>query len=235
MEAYYVALPLIYPWKTAYGRRRYSFGAGEASSGTAKGETAFLPRLSRNGLLAFSDHRNIRSSDRGKNGQRRSARGLSVFETFAKAGIEMAWWNRPDRRPCRLLGGKTAGRSRTGFGVRTRSICSGNIEGVRQARIGWSPVGPGNAQAVRSLTPDDFRRCNSGALVDLPFQKWTGWAADQPLFRGGLVDRRAAEQSKTPSVLTNPSNAATCGSRSAEILPLREHQARPGGGLESAV
>ncbi len=218
MEVYYVALPLIYPWKTAYGEdadihsvlvRVFSGnneGWGETTPFFAP---TYSPETASSAFFLITEIFGPRIV--GKEWSSAAAlRGeLSVFKgnPFAKAGVETAWWNleaRIRKLPLhRLLGGETrlvgAGQD---FGVQDSiDMLLGNIEkAVRQgfkriklkARPGWDLE---MLQAVRSAYPTMTFHidCNSGyTLEHLPFFKKVdklGLAMiEQPLFHDDLVD-----------------------------------------------
>src|SRR5512135_2825948 len=122
MEVYYVALPLIYPWKTAYGEDAdiHSVLVRLSSEGQEGwGETTpffaptYSPETASSAFFLISELFGPRLV--GKEWTTAAAlRGeLAVFKgnPFAKAGIELAWWNleaKIRKMPLhRLLGGKT--------------------------------------------------------------------------------------------------------------------------------
>lgn len=218
LEVYYVALPLIYPWKTAYGEdadihsvlvRMFSGdqeGWGETTPFFAP---TYSPETASSAFFLITEI--FGPQVLGKEWESASAlrNHLSVFKgnPFAKAGIETAWWNseaKIRKMPLhRLLGGKTrfveVGQD---FGVQDSiDMLLGNIEKAVQqgfkriklkARPGWDLE---MLQPVRSAFPRMTFHidCNSGYTLDhLPFFKKVdklGLAMiEQPLFHDDLVE-----------------------------------------------
>lgn len=218
IEIYYVRLPLIYPWKTAYGEdadihsvlfRMISGdceGWGETTpffAPTYSPETAstvfvlnqevFCPALVGR---AFETAEDLLDA-------------LKVFKgnPFAKAGPESAWWDlkaRREGRPLhRLLGGeRKAVDAGSDFGVQdTLDMLLRKIQGAidrgfkrtkLKVRPGWDLE---MLKVVRSAFPRHTFHidCNSGyELSDLPFFKAVdrlGLAMiEQPLFHRDLLD-----------------------------------------------
>ena len=268
IEVFCVALPLIYPWKTAYGEdadvhsilvRMLSGnqeGWGEITplfAPTYSPETAssaffliteiFGPQVVRKeweSASALRDH-------------------LSAFKgnSFAKAGIEIAWWNLEAKireTPLhRLLGGKTrfveAGQD---FGVQDSiDMLLENIEKAVQqgfkriklkARPGWDLE---MLQAVRSAFPRMTFHidCNSGYTLDhLPFfQKVDrlGLAMiEQPLFHDDLVEHAELQkQVETPICLDESVKSVRDMRLAIKLKSCRYVNIKPGrvGGLQSAL
>ncbi len=198
LDIYHVAMPLIYPWRTAYGEDYYSHSLlVKATSGEheAWAESAILtsaPTYLPDGPLSifyhvaevFGPHVVGREYETAEDVNRR----LHVFKgnSFAKAAIEMCWWTLQSTitgTPIhRLLGGETrevvAGAD---FGIQDSiDMLLGNIQKAVDAgfpRIklkaakGWDLE---MLRAVRGTFPDTTFHidCNSGyTLDDLPFFK----------------------------------------------------------------
>jgi len=218
MEVYLVALPLIYPWKTAYGEDAAIHSilvrmlSGEYDGW---GETTPLYAPTYSPETAFSAFFLIREIFGplvvGEEWESAAAlrNYLSVFKgnPFAKAGIEIAWWAleaKIKKQPLHhLLGGKPrlveAGQD---FGIQDSiDMLLGNLEkAVNQgfkriklkARPGWDLE---MLRAVKSAFPRTTFHidCNSGYTLDnLPFFKEVdqlGLAMiEQPLFHDDLVE-----------------------------------------------
>ena len=218
IEIYYVSLPLIYPWKTAYGEdadihsvlfRLISgdyHGWGESTpffAPTYSPETAstvfvlnqevFCPRLV---------GRDFESADALLD-------DLNLFKgnPFAKAGPEAAWWDlkaRMDGQPLGRLFGIQNSRVEAGsdFGVQdTLDMLLEKIQGAidhgfkrtkLKVRPGWDLE---MLRLVRSTFPRHTFHidCNSGySLEDLPFFKQVDKLElamiEQPLFHRDLID-----------------------------------------------
>jgi O-succinylbenzoate synthase len=122
LEVYYVALPLIYPWKTAYGEdadihsvlvRMFSGdqeGWGETTPFFAP---TYSPETASSAFFLIAEIFGPQLVGKEWNSAPAIRNHLSVYKgnPFAKAGIEIAWWNleaRIRKMPLhRLLGGKT--------------------------------------------------------------------------------------------------------------------------------
>jgi len=197
LDVYHVAMPLKYPWRTAYGEDVDIHSVlVKASSGEhfawSESSPLFAPTYlteSAGGAFyhvseIFGPHVVGREYETADDLNRR----LSVFKgnPFAKAAIEIAWWTLQARiggTPLhRLLGGRTrevvAGAD---FGIQDSiDMLLGNIQGVVDAGFprvklkaapGWDLE---MLRAVRGAFPDTTFHidCNSGYTLD-----------DLPLFR----------------------------------------------------
>jgi O-succinylbenzoate synthase len=218
IELFYVAMPLKYPWRTAYGEdwEIHSVLVKVTSDGHAGwGETTpfFAPTYSPEtagsaffllekvfGPLLVGQE--IESADDLN-------KRLSVFKgnPFAKAGIELAWWMlraQIKKEPLhRLLGGtRKVVEAGADFGVQDsydmllenieRALSAGFKRVKLKARPGWDLE---MLRIVRSTFPKATFHidCNSGyTLADLPFFKEVdklGLAMiEQPLQHNDLVD-----------------------------------------------
>ncbi len=268
LEVYYVALPLIYPWKTAYGEDADIHSVlVRMVSGTREGwgETTpffaptYSPETASSAFFLISEIFGPRIVGKDLESASALRNSLSVFKgnTFAKAGIEIAWWdleakirNLPLHR---LLGGKArfveAGQD---FGVQDSiDMLLGNIEkAVRQgfkriklkARPGWDLE---MLQAVRTAYPRMTFHidCNSGYTLDhLPFfqkvDKLGLAMIEQPLFHDDLVEH-AELQSRmdTPICLDESIKSLRDMRLAVKLKSCRYVNIKPGrvGGLESAL
>ncbi len=268
LEVYYVALPLIYPWKTAYGEdadihsvlvrmfSRDQEGWGETTPFVAP---TYSPETASSAFFLITEI--FGPQVVGKEWESASAlrNHLSVFKgnPFAKAGIEIAWWNleaKIRKMPLhRLLGGKDrfveAGQD---FGVQDSiDMLLANIEkAVRQgfkriklkARPGWDLE---MLQPVRSAFPRMTFHidCNSGYRLDhLSFFKKVdklGLAMiEQPLFHDDLIEHAELQrQIETPICLDESIKSARDMRLAIKLKSCRYVNIKPGrvGGLQSAV
>lgn len=218
IEVYYVALPLKYPWKTAYGEDYEIHSVlvkmtGGDEVGWAETTPFYAPTYSPETAMSafycikefFAPQivgRTIESADELN-------AILSMFKgnPFAKAGVEMAWWMlkaRLQRQPLHELLGGTRKRVDAGadFGVQDSiDMLLGNIEqalkrGHKRVKLkvrkGWDLE---VLKAVRAAFPDATFHidCNAGyTLDDLPFFKAVdklGLAMiEQPLHHDDLLE-----------------------------------------------
>jgi O-succinylbenzoate synthase len=218
IEIHYVALPLIYPWKTAYGEDAdihsvlFRLISGEHEGW---GETApfFAPTYSpETASTVFALNQEVfcpllvgRDFDTADD----LLDALKVFKgnPFAKAGPESAWWDlhaRMEGKPLGKLLGATRDRVDAGsdFGVQDSlemllEKIQGSIDrGFKRTKL---KVRPGWDLEMLQLVRTTFPRhtfhidCNSGySLDDLPFFKAVdrlGLAMiEQPLFHRDLHD-----------------------------------------------
>lgn len=218
IEIYYVRLPLIYPWKTAYGEDADIHSVlFRMTSGDCEGwgETTpfFAPTYSpETASTVFVLNQEVfcpalvgRDFDTAE----ALLDALKVFKgnPFAKAGPESAWWDLKARREGkslhRLLGGqRTTVDAGSDFGVQdTLDMLLQKIQGAidqgfkrtkLKVRPGWDLE---MLKRVRNTFPKHTFHidCNSGyALSDLPFFKAVdklGLAMiEQPLFHRDLLD-----------------------------------------------
>ncbi len=218
IELYRVAMPLIYPWRTAYGSDDViesvlvKMHAGEAAGW---GEATPLARPTYSPEYAagvFAVTRDVlaplligKRIDSGRELQEACAWVAGNF--FAKGGLDAAWWDLHARlkgRPLwRLIGGKgpviDVGAD---FGVQDSiDMLLGKVEDALEAgfkRIklkyarGWDLD---MVAAVRSAFPDAVFHidCNGGfTLEDLPMfrqlDRYNLAMIEQPLMRDDLVD-----------------------------------------------
>ena len=198
LDVYQAALPLIYPWRTAYGEDPDSHTI--LIKATSDGHTAwaestplcfgptYLPESAVSVFFHvtefFGPHVIGREYDTAK--ALRDRLGVFKGNSFAKAAIEFCWWTLQSEMTGtplhRLLGGETrevpAGAD---FGVQDSiDMLLGNIQGAvdsgfprikLKVRKGWDLE---MLRAVRTTFPDMTFHidCNSGyTLDDLPFFK----------------------------------------------------------------
>ena len=218
VELYHVAMPLIYPWRTAYGSDDViesvivKMHAGEDSGW---GETTPLARptyspeyaagvyaVTRDVLAPLLTGKRI---DSGRDLHEACAWVAGNF--FAKGGLDAAWWDlhaRMEGKPLwQLIGGKgPVIEVGADFGVQDSiDMLLENIEravnaGFRRIKLKYSPGWDLDMiAAVRSAFPDSVFHidCNSGyTLADLPmFKKLDRYnlaMIEQPLMRDDLVD-----------------------------------------------
>ncbi len=201
LDVYYVAMPLIYPWRTAYGEDPDIHSVFvKATSGEHSGEHTgwsestplfaphYLPESTGSVFYhlteVFGPHVVGHEYETAQDLNDR----LSVFKgnSFAKAAIEICWWTLQSAitgTPLhRLLGGETREVvARTAFGIQDSiDMLLGNIQKAVDARFPCVKlkVAPGwdldMLRAVTSTFPDTTFHidCNSGyTLDDLPFFK----------------------------------------------------------------
>ena len=196
LDAYHVAMPLIYPWRTAYGDDPDCHSVlVKATSGehTAWAESTplcyaptYLPESAGSVFYSVSEIFGPHVVGREYDSPEELDQRLQVFKGngFAKAAIELCWWTlestMTDTPLHRLLGGQTrevaAGAD---FGIQDSiDMLLGNIQQAVDAgfpRIklkvsrGWDLD---MLRAVRGTFPDTTFHidCNSGyTLDDLPF------------------------------------------------------------------
>ena len=197
MEVYHVAMPLIYPWRTAYGED-YDIHSVlvKAFSGDIEAWSESTPLrtptyLSESAISVFNNVTNFfgphvigREYDTADALNER----LKLFKgnSFAKAAIEICWWtlqSRITKTPIhKLLGGKTRPVSAgADFGIQdSYEMLLGNIQAavdqgfprikLKVAR-GWDIE---MLKVVRGTFPDVIFHidCNAGyTMEDLPFFK----------------------------------------------------------------
>jgi O-succinylbenzoate synthase len=268
MEVYYVALPLIYPWKTAYGEDTHIHSVlVRMFSGIHEGwgETTplFAPTYSPETASSafFLITQVFGPPIVGKDWASAAALRdyLAVFKgnPFAKAGVEIAWWNleaQIRKIPLhRLLGGKTrlveAGQD---FGVQdSLDMLLGNIEkAVKQrfkriklkAKPGWDVE---MLEAVRGAFPKMTFHidCNSGYTLDhLPLfkkiDKFHLAMIEQPLFHDDLVEHAELQkQIETPICLDESVKSPRDMRLAIKLKSCRYVNIKPGrvGGLQNAM
>lgn len=218
IEVFYVLLPLIYPWKTAYGEDatihsilvRMRSGDNEAwGEATPFWAPTYSPETASSAFFLMTEVFGPRLLGREIDSAAALNERLAIFKgnPFAKAGLEIAWWNlqaQIARQPLhRLLGGASrtveAGQD---FGVQDSiDMLIGNIqEAVTQGfkriklkvRPGWDLD---MLTAVRRAYPQMTFHidCNSGYTIDdLAFFKKADRLhlamIEQPLAYNDLVD-----------------------------------------------
>jgi len=268
LEVYYVTLPLIYPWKTAYGEdadihsvlvRIFSGdqeGWGETTPFFAP---TYSPETASSAFFLIAEI--FGPQIVGQEWESASAlrRHLAVFKgnPFAKAGIEIAWWNleaKIRKMPLhRLLGGKSrfveAGQD---FGVQDSiDMLLGNIakavhQGFKRIKLKARPDWDLEMlQPVRSAFPRMTFHidCNSGYTLDhLSFFKKVdklGLAMiEQPLFHDDLVEHAELQrQIETPICLDESIKSARDMRLAIKLKSCRYVNIKPGrvGGLHSAI
>jgi O-succinylbenzoate synthase len=218
IDVYYVALPLIYPWRTAYGEDpeihsvlvRLRSGDHEGwGEGTPFYAPTYSPECAASVFYLITELFVPQLIGREVGSAENLLEQLSMFKgnSFAKGAVESAWWNLEARlvgQPLhRLLGGETrdvdAGAD---FGVQdSYDMLLEKIEGAvdhgfqrvkLKARPGWDLE---MLRLVRSTFPDLTMHidCNAGyTLDDLPFFKAVDELdlamIEQPLYYDDLVD-----------------------------------------------
>ena len=218
LDVYYVSMPLLYPWRTAYGEDydidsvlvKATSGEHEAwSEATHSSPPPTCPRAPGRCFYlvteVFGPHvvgREYESAEE-LNGR------LDVFKgnSFAKSAIEICWWTLQSAltgRPLhRLLGGEMREvEAGADFGIQDSiDMLLGNIQGAVDAgfprvklkvKKGWDEE---VLRAVRGTFPDTTFHidCNAGyTLDDLPFFKaidGLGLAfIEQPLHYADVLD-----------------------------------------------
>jgi len=268
MEVFYVALPLIYPWKTAYGEDAdvHSVLVCMISGGMEGwGETSpffaptYSPETASSVFFLITEIFGPQIAGKEWDSAAALRDHLAVFKgnPFAKAGVEIAWWNleaKIRKTPLhRLLGGKTrlveAGQD---FGVQdSLDMLLGNIEkAVKQgfqriklkAKPGWDVE---MLEAVRGSFPKMTFHidCNSGyTLGHLPlFKKIDRFhlaMIEQPLFHDDLVEHAELQkQIETPICLDESIKSPRDMRLAIKLKSCRYVNIKPGrvGGLQNAV
>ncbi len=218
LEVYYVAMPLKYPWKTAYGEDADIHSVlVKATSGdhTGWGETTpfyaptYSPETAAGAFFLISEVFGPMVAGKEFDTPADLNKLLSVFKgnPFAKGGIETAWWALEAElrgQPLHALLGGTRQEVDAGadFGIQdSYDMLLGNIDAALKAghkriklkvRPGWDLE---MLQIVRRAFPKATFHidCNSGyTIADLPFFKQVdrlGLAMiEQPLQHNDLVD-----------------------------------------------
>ena len=268
MEVYYVALPLIYPWRTAYGEdatihsvlvRIFSGDQEGWGETTPFHAPTYSPETASSAFFLITEIFGPFLVGREWGSAAALRDRLSIFKgnSFAKAGIEIAWWNleaKIKRLPLhRLLGGKkTLVEAGQDFGVQDSiDMLLGNIEKAVQegfkriklkARPGWDLD---MLQAVRSAFPKMTFHidCNSGYTLDhLPFFKEVdklGLAMiEQPLFHDDLVEHAELQSHlDTPICLDESLKNVRDMHLAIKLKSCRYVNIKPGrvGGLQNAL
>ena len=218
IEVYYVVMPLLYPWRTAYGEDadiHTVLVRMVSNEGEGWGETCpffaptYSPETAHSAFFLISQifapqlvGQNIESAED-------LLARLQMFKgnPFAKAGVESAWWLLQARlagQPLhRLLGGETrAVEAGADFGVQdSYDMLLTNIQeavdrGFKRVKL---KVRPGWDLEMLRIVRDHFPRmtfhidCNAGyTLDDLPFFKAVDRLnlamIEQPLCHTDLVD-----------------------------------------------
>ncbi|MBN1686624.1 MAG: o-succinylbenzoate synthase [Spirochaetales bacterium] len=218
IEVYYVTLPLIYPWRTAYGED-YDIHSVlvKATSGEYVGwsETTpfyaptYSPETAMSAFQCIKEFFAPRLVGVELESAEAVNRELSMFKgnPFAKAGVEIAWWMlsaKMQNKPLHELFGGTRKTVHAGadFGVQDSiDMLLEKIEGALnkghkrvklKAKPGWDLE---MLKAVRGAFPDATFHidCNSGyTLEDAPLFKKIdrlGLAMiEQPLFHTDLLE-----------------------------------------------
>lgn len=218
IEAYYVELPLIYPWRTAYGEDpqihsvlvRMMSGQDEAwGEGTPFYAPTYSPECATSAFFLITEFFAPLLVGRDVESAEQLLEHLSPFKgnSFAKGAVESAWWTleakMTDRPLHQLLGGETRDvEAGADFGVQdSYDMLLEKIQGAvdqgfkrvkLKARRGWDLE---MLRIVRSAFPDLTIHidCNAGyTLDDLPFFKAVDELdlamIEQPLYYDDLID-----------------------------------------------
>ena len=248
LDAYYVAMPLIYPWRTAYGEDREIHSvlirlSGGGESAWTESTCFFAPTYANESAGSvfhlvtevFGPHILGREYDSATELDAR----LSVFKgnSFAKAAIESGWWTLQSRLTgdplYRLLGGSdrevVAGAD---FGIQdSLDMLLGNIQtavdqGFPRIKLkvarGWDLE---VLQAVHAAFPGVLFHidCNAGyTLDDLPLFRQLdrlGLAfIEQPLAYGDLNDHAQLARQLETPVCLDESITGVASARQAIAL-----------------
>jgi len=268
IEIYHVSMPLVYPFRTAYGDE-YSIqsvlvrmesegtcGWGEATPG---GAPIYSPEWAYGAYATMRDHLAPRLiGQEVPDGQTLQALlGAVKGNPFAKAGLDLAWWDLHARmlgKPMwQMVGGKgpeaTVGAD---FGVMdTVDALLGEIEkavkaGFRRVKLklrpGWDVA---MVAAVRDRFPDHVFHvdCNSSFSIDdaALFQRLDKYGLamiEQPLANDDLVDHaRLQAQIETAVCLDESITSAAKTRKAIEIGACRIINIKAGrvGGMTNAL
>ncbi len=218
LEIFHVAMPLIYPWRTAYGVD-YDIHSVlvKATSGdhfswaesTPLEKPSYSPEGAAGVFLNVADYFAPRVVGHEFETAGAVTDALAVFKgnQFAKAALEIAWWTleaKIQKRPLHVLLGGTTGEVQAGadFGIQDSfDMLLGNIQkavdaGFPRVKLkfgrGWDVD---MLEAVRSTFPNEKFHidCNSGyTLDDLPMFKqidrFNLEFIEQPLANDDIID-----------------------------------------------
>ena len=268
IEVYHVSMPMLYPWRTAYGDddhiesilvRMVSgeyHGWGEACPLAAP---TYSPEWAGGAFVAVRDWLAPALVGQGISSGDQLQRLLSVYKgnQFAKASLDLAWWNLKARiLGCPLWkvigGGSDTVNVGADFGVMdSLDDLLGAISTAKQAgfdrvklkyRPGW---GLNMISAVRQAFPDMVFHidCNSGyALTDLDMflelDRFGLAMIEQPLGHDDLLDHAELQRRIQTSVCLDESISSLDDARQAIALEAcRWINIKPGrvGGLTNAI
>ena len=232
IDLYHVAMPLLYPWRTASHEEWaiHSVFVRMESGGVAGwGETApfadpaYSPEWADGALGVLRDWLAPAVVGRDVTSGEELRRLLHPFKgnPFAKAGLDLAWWDLHGKlagTPLHELIGGSSDRTEVGadFGIQdslddlVRLIGGAVDEGFRRVKLKFRPGWDVNMlDAVRSTFPDlpCHVDCNSGyTLADLDLfrqvDRFGLVMIEQPLAHDDLVDHaRLARSIETPVCL----------------------------------
>lgn len=268
IDLYHVAMPLISPWRTAYGEDAVIESVlvkmtGDGQTGWGESSPLRAPTYSpewAGGVFAVMRHwlaPRLVGQEVGSGRQLQQLLAMVKGNTFAKGGLDLAWWDLHARllgRPLyQVLGGAdpvvTVGAD---FGVAdSLDILLGQVGGAVAAgfkrvklkfRPGWDlPM----VRAVRQAYPDAVLHvdCNSGyRLEDAPlFRELDAFNLamfEQPLGHDDLVDHAALQQQvRTPVCLDESLTTLDRARQALALGSCRYANIKPGrvGGLTHAL
>ncbi len=258
LDIYYVANPLIRPWKTAYGSDPVIYGVfvkmtSGGLSAWSEASPLFAPTYSpefafgvyhvvRQFLAPLVLHRNFESAE-----ELNDAFSAIKGNPFAKSAVEIAWWTLSSKQkniPLHEMLGGTFHEIEVGadFGVQDSldSLLS-QIDGAVQkgfqriklkAMHGWDI---NMLDAVRSTFPKAVFHidCNSGYTLDDPLfdvvDKYELAMIEQPLFHADLLDHATLQQRlATPICLDESANSVNAVRQAIDIGACRYVNIKPG-------
>ena len=268
LAVFHVAMPLIDPWKTAFGEMTSveSVLVRLSSEGeTGWGEAApysmpqFCPEWAGGCFRLIADvFRPVLVGRKVESGaQLRSLLSSFKGNQFAKAAIDLAWWDvatRIEGRPLwRAIGGENPSIA-VGADIPVQASHTGLVEAVGTAlQAGYPRVklkfrrdsGVGMVAAVRNAFPDAVVHidCNSGfTLDDLPLFRDIDCMRiamiEQPLAHDDLVDHARLQDSlETPICLDESITSVDQARKAIEVGACRWINIKHGrvGGLTDAI
>ncbi len=268
MSVFHVAMPLLEPWKTSFGEMRSVdtvlvrlSSEGETGWGEAAPYAApqFCPEWAGGCFQLLARHiRPLLVGEDIASPEDLQAR-LSPFKGnhFAKAAVDLAWWDLSTRRAgvplWRAIGGET---SEIAVGAdipvqadrgRLLALVAAALEaGFPRVKLKFRPdSGVGMVEAVRAAFPDAVVHidCNAGfTLDDLPlFRALDGLGLamiEQPLASDDLVDHARLQAAlRTPVCLDESITSVDRARKAIEIDAARVVNIKHGrvGGLTNAI
>ena len=268
LEIFHVAMPLIYPWRTAYGAD-YEIHSVlvKATSGdhfawaesTPLEKPAYSPEGAASVYLNVSEYFAPRVVDGVYDSASEVTDTLSVFKgnPFAKAALEIVWWNLESKitnTPLhKLLGGTTREvQAGADFGIQDSfDMLLGNIQtaidtGFPRVKLKvareWDVE---MLRAVRSAFPNEKFHidCNSGyTLADLDMfkkiDKFNLEFIEQPLANDDIIDHSELARSiGTPICLDESVTGPRVVEQALKIDACKFVNIKPGrvGGLTNAI